>query len=31
MVNKNVCLVEFVQGFGGVEENMGTSPTLVKV
>jgi len=31
MAKKNVCLVEFVGGFGGVEENNGSSLTYVKV
>jgi hypothetical protein len=31
MAKKNVCLVEFVGGFGGVEKNNGLSPTYLKV
>jgi hypothetical protein len=27
MAKKNLCLVEFVGVFGGVEENNGSSPT----
>jgi len=27
MAKKYICLVEFVGGFGGVEENNGSSPT----